>query len=187
MRAESPDMRIVFGLHARSVRNHLAEIGDTDPSVEILWEDCGGFPFNYGKPFAPEKDVELVNAILAEERDVGLVFKCMLVQDWMRFAYQAGPYVLGCASESVKAEDARMSDELWRPYYEDWHRRGRAAYDLVRLIQAARPGRPAVLNTAVNANGAVRFPLALVAEMFWNADEPYDVLLERVSRKTWVK
>ena len=76
---------------------------------------------------------------------------------------------------------------LWRPYYTDWHKRGRVAHELVRRIQATRPGRSAALNTAVNANGEIRFPLALVAEMFWNADEPYDALVERVMRKAWVK
>ena len=187
VREESPEERIVFGLHAMSVSKRLDVIDRTDKTVEILWEDCGGFPFNYGRPFSPEKDVRLVDAILAEDREVGLVFKCMLVQDWKRFAYQAGPYVLGCASSAVKEEDARMADELWRPYYTDWHQRGRVAYELVHRIQASRPGRSAALNTAVNANGEIRFPFALVAEMFWNADEPYDALVERVMKKTWVK
>ena len=116
---------------------------------------------------------------------MALVFKGMLVQDWKRFAYQAGPYVLGCASEATKAEDARVADELWRPYLADWQARGKVAYDFVRRIQAARPGRPAALNAAVNANGGIRFPLALVAEMFWSADEPYDRLVNRVLKRTY--
>ncbi len=186
IREESPGLRIVFGLHASSVRNRLNEIDRTDPSVEILWEDCGGFPFNYGKPFDPASANSLVDAILAEERDVGIVLKCMLLQDWTRFVYQAGPYLLGCASPAVIDEDARMTDELWRPFRADWQRMGRIAYDVVRRVQAARPGRPSALNTAVNANGRIHFPLALVAEMFWSADEPYEVLVERVMRRVWV-
>ena len=31
----------------------------------------------------------------------------MLMQDWTQFAYQAGPYMLGCASKATQAEDAR--------------------------------------------------------------------------------
>ena len=186
IRAESPGERIVFGLHARSVKNRLAEIDETDPSVEILWEDCGGFPFNYGKPFDPSGDKALVDAILAEKRDVGIVLKCSLVQDWTRFAYQSGPYVLGCASSAVKEEDARIAEELWRPFCADWQVRGRVAYDVVRHIQSARRTRPSALNVAVNANGRVRFPLALMAEMFWSADDPYDAIVERVARRTWV-
>ena len=187
IRAESPGLRIVFGLHARGVWDSLDEIERTDSSVEILWEDCGGFPFRLVGEFAPEKDAALVDRILATDREVGFVFKGMLLQDWTRFQDQAGPYVLGCASAAVKAEDARMAEELWRPYYADWHRLGRVAHDLARRIQSARPERPAALNAAVNANGEIRFPLALVAELFWNADEPYDALVERVLRKTWVK
>jgi hypothetical protein len=187
IREESPGLRIVFGLHASSVRNRLDEIDKTDPSIEILWEDCGGFPFNYGKPFDPAGADSLVDAILAEERDVGIVLKCMLLQDWTRFVYQAGPYLLGCASPAVIEEDARTADELWRPYRADWQRMGRVAYDVVRRVQAARPGRPSALNTAVNANGHVHFPFALVAELFWSADEPYEVLAERVMRRVWVE
>ncbi len=186
IRSESPGLRIVFGLHARSVRNRLAEIDGTDPSVEILWEDCGGFPFNYAKPFDPRGDAALVDSILAEDREVGIVLKCGLLQDWTRFVYQAGPYVLGCASTTVKEEDARTAEELWRPYCADWQTRGRVAYDVVRQIQSARPGRPSALNVAINANGRVRFPLALLAELFWSADEPYETLLDRVARRTWV-
>ena len=185
IRAESPRERIVFGLHASSVKDRLAEIDRTDPSVEIYWEDMGGFPFNYGRKFDVASAAALTDGILAEDRAVALVFKGMLVQDWKRFAYQAGPYVLGCASEATKAEDARVADELWRPYLADWQARGKVAYDFVRRIQAARPGRPAALNAAVNANGAIRFPLALVAEMFWSADEPYDRLVNRVLKRTY--
>ena len=39
---------------------------------------------------------------------------------------------------------------------------------------------------AHNANGRVRFPLALMAELFWSADDPYDAIVERVARRTWV-
>lgn len=183
IRAEAPSERIVFGLHASSVKRHLAEIDKTDPSVEIYWEDCGGWPFNYGKRFDVAAHNALTDRILAEDRDIALVLKCMLVQDWKRFAYQAGPYVLGCASEATKAEDERTADELWRPYLADWQARGKVAYDVVRRVQAARPDRPAALNMAVNLNGKIRFPAALVAELFWSADEPYDQIVNRVLRR----
>lgn len=187
IRAESPRERIVFGLHASSVKDRLPEIDKTDPSVEIYWEDMGGFPYNYGKRFDPAPAQTLNDRILAEDRSVGLVFKGMLTQDWKRFAYQAGPYVLGCASESTIAEDARVADELWQPYLADWHLRGKTAHDAIRRIQSARPGRPAALNAAVNANGDVRFPFALVAEMFWDASEPYDAIVNRVLRRAWIR
>ena len=187
IRAESPAERIVFGLHAMSVAKRIDVIDKTDPTVEILWEDCGGFPFNLGRGFDPQAHLQLTDRILAQDREVGLVLKGMLVQDWMQFAYQAGPYVLGCASVSTREEDARVADALWTPYLAVWEEKGRVAYDLVRHVQSARPGRPAALNAAVNANGDIRFPLALVAEMFWSADEPYDVLVRRVRSRAWIR
>ena len=187
IRAESPSERIVFGLHAMSVEKRLDIIDKTDPSVEILWEDCGGFPFNVGRKFDPAAHLKLTDRILAQNREIGLVLKGMLTQDWTRFAYQSGPYILGCASQATWEEDARIVEELWKPYGEDWETRGKVAYDLVRHIQAARPNRPAALNAALNANGDVRFPFALVAEMFWSADEPYETLTRRVRARRWVR
>ena len=187
IRAESPSERIVFGLHAMSVEKRLDVIDKTDPSVEILWEDCGGFPFNVGRKFDPAAHLKLTDRILAQNREIGLVLKGMLTQDWTRFAYQSGPYILGCASQATREEDARIVEELWKPYGEDWETRGKVAYDLVRHIQAARPNRPAALNAALNANGDVRFPFALVAEMFWSADEPYETLTRRVRARRWVR
>ena len=186
IRAESQQERIVFGLHATSVENRLDIIDMTDPSVEILWEDCGGFPYNVGRKFDPAAHLRLTDRILAQNREIGLVLKGMLMQDWTQFAYQAGPYMLGCASKATQAEDARTVEGLWTPYCEDWEARGKVAYDLVRHIQAARPDRPAALNAALNANGDVRFPFALVAEMFWNADEPYETLVRRVRARGWI-
>ena len=183
IRKEEPDLRIVFGLHASSVKGRLAVIDRTDKSVEILWEDMGGFPFNRGKSINPAADRRLVDAILAEDREVGLVFKCQLVQDWQHFAYQAGPYVLGCDSRATAEEDEATAEELWRPFLVDWHTHGRLAYDYIRRIQKARPDRPAALNIAANINGKIRFITALVAEMFWSADDPYDVIVNRVLKR----
>ena len=44
---ESPGTEIVFGLHSNSMKREGAEeaIARVDPSLEILWENCGGFPF----------------------------------------------------------------------------------------------------------------------------------------------
>lgn len=183
IRMESPDERIIFGLHAQSVKDRLSVIDGTDKSVEILWEDMGGFPFNRGKPIQPEMSEHLIDAILAEDREVGLVFKCMLVQDWKRFAYQAGPYVLGCDSAVVKAEDAAIAEEVWRPYLADWQELGKSAYEYIRKIQEACRNRPAALNFAANINGRLRFLPSLVAEMFWSADEPYENIVHRVMKR----
>ena len=187
IRKEEPNLRIVFGLHASSVKDRLSVIDRTDKSVEILWEDMGGFPFNHGKRIDPEADERLVDAILAEDREVGFVFKCQLVQDWQRFAYQSGPYVLGCDSRATAEEDEATADELWRPYLADWHERERLAYNYIKHIQNARPDHPAALNIAVNMNGKMRFLPALVAEMFWDAGESYDKVVNRVLKRRLAK
>ena len=42
-----PNLKLQFGLHAISVKNHLDEIAKVDKRIEIIWEDCGEFPYNY--------------------------------------------------------------------------------------------------------------------------------------------
>ena len=47
---ENPKLHIQFGLHASSVREHLEDISGVDDRVEIVWEDCGAFPFKAADP-----------------------------------------------------------------------------------------------------------------------------------------
>ena len=54
----TPDLRIIFGLHATSVRNRLDEIARVDPRMEILWEDCGEFPYSYNSYVRDEGQYE---------------------------------------------------------------------------------------------------------------------------------
>ena len=79
--AESPDLKIVFGLHANSIRKPGATeaIAKTDPSLEILWENCGGFPFGdvWGNP-----DTAFCGKIVAMSPSVGLSWKAQLRLDW---------------------------------------------------------------------------------------------------------
>ena len=43
----TPDLHLIFGLHATSVREQLDKIAKVDKRIEILWEDCGEFPYHY--------------------------------------------------------------------------------------------------------------------------------------------
>ncbi len=45
-----PGLHIQFGMHALSIfsaPDQLAYLADVDPRLEILWEDCGAFPYHY--------------------------------------------------------------------------------------------------------------------------------------------
>jgi hypothetical protein len=72
----TPDLRIIFGLHATSVRNRLDEIARVDERMEILWEDCGEFPYSYTSYVKNEEaykeTLEFTKKILALRGGVGV-------------------------------------------------------------------------------------------------------------------
>ena len=183
--ADEPNLRIVFGLHSASVKSRLNEIAATDPRLEILWENCGGFPFNLTGGTRAETE-SFVKSLLDMERPAtGFVYKSQVFQDWGRFAHQAGPYVLGRNSRVVIAGDRQVVEPLWRRFEGEWLMRGERAHALTRLIQS-RDGNKGSLNVAGNLNEPVHVSTALCAELFWSADEPYETILARVLSRAWL-
>ena len=177
--AESPDTDIVFGLHAMSVKNRLAEIEQTDKNIEILWEDCGGFPYHEetGNP-----DAGFVMKMTDTLRPVGLVWKCQLRQDWTCWAHQSGPFMLGEAGEWALARDRAVAKPYHRAFDSDWIKRGRIAYDHLKAIRSA--GRKVKeLNVVTEYNPPFAFSTLLQTEMFWSTKEPYETLLDRALRR----
>jgi hypothetical protein len=47
-----PGLRIEWGLHASSIREHYTDLKHLDPRLTIVWEDAGGMPYSYD-PEAP--------------------------------------------------------------------------------------------------------------------------------------
>ena len=184
--ADEPNLRIVFGLHSASVKLRLNEIAATDPRLEILWENCGGFPFNLTVSTQDETE-EFVTSLLRMGRQAtGFAYKSQVLQDWNRFAHQAGPYVLGQNSRVVIAEDRRVVEPLWQRFEREWLMHGERAYALTRLIQSCAEKNRGSLNVVGNLNEPIHISTALCAELFWSADEPYARILERVLSRAWL-
>ena len=52
-----PALRLEWGLHASSIREHFGDLKSLDPRVVIVWEDAGGMPYSYD-PEAPASAVD---------------------------------------------------------------------------------------------------------------------------------
>ena len=181
--AERPDLKIVFGLHATSVFDYLPDIAKTDPRLEILWEDCGAFPFGYWVKTTEAEDDAFVDKLLADEKHpIGLVYKWMMIQDWNHFTFQQGPYLLGVTSRRTHENDMALQAEIWKNFTVDWERKGARAHALARRIQAKGP--QVEMNMAAQLNGPVHFPSAFSAELFWSADEDYETIRDRVLNRS---
>ena len=178
--AESPELDIVFGLHSNSIRKPGATdfIAKTDPSLEILWENCGGFPFWEGNGRTGGPDNEFCEKILALTPSVGFVWKAQLYLDWKNWIEPAGPFMLGCAGRRMREYHQSIMQPMQCSFDNDWFQNGKFAWESIRRLRAAK--RPPKEFNAVPYNNP---PFGLApfceAELFWNSDDPWEKILMR--------
>lgn len=195
---ENPHLHIQFGLHASSVRDHLIDMAKVDSRVEIVWEDCGGFPYKawqrevngFQSLEAYKVQYEFADKIidLRDSGELGIVYKCMLTMDWSRnrVTHQQGPYVMGNVSEDTAKSDEDIIRKIWRFYSAEWMESGKYAHALTRHIQE-KTGGSVNMCMAGMFSGGIWFPTALCAQMFWNCHEPYEEIRKKVLNRNWVK
>lgn len=188
----TPDLHLQFGLHAPSVRNNLQYIANVDERIEIVWEDCGAFPYDYNVATVNEADfaeTEQLTRRLIELRKVnplGLVYKGQMTMDWEAFVPQAGPYVLGMNHERVIECDHRVMDGLWKDFQADWLIYAEYAH---RLANSAlqQTGGNINMNVAGTFSAGITFPFALTAELFWDCTDDYREIVKRVAKRRTVR
>ena len=195
---DDPHLKLQFGLHATSVKDHLDDIKQVDPRVEIVWEDCGKFPFKsfsgefneYKTPEAFAAHYDFTDRILTlrDRAASGIVYKSMLTMDWSRgrVTHQKGPYVMGDMAPETVQQDAQLLEKIWRFYSAEWIEHGQLAQTLTRHIYAKTDGNVNMCLAGMFAGG-IWFPTALLAQLFWNCREDYAVTRKRVLYRDWVK
>ena len=187
-----PDLFIQFGLHATSVKDHLSFIAKVDERVEIMWEDCGSFPYSY-EPFENDAEkfaqtMKFTDDILdlREQGGVSMLFKGFMTLDWVgRFVHQAGPFILGDASQRIVEHDREMLKQSWRYLQSGWLQNGELVHRMIKHIY--EQGNPNVtIGMAGQFAGGVWLPEALCAQMFWECDKPYNEILDKVAKRRCV-
>ena len=188
----TPNLRLIFGLHATSVRKHLPAIAKVDPKIEILWEDCGQFPFDYSSRVKSEeeyeKTLEFVKEILELRggKGVGFAFKGVMMLDWTKKVGQHGPYVMGENAPYIADHDRRLRALGWKVISANWVSNGPAAHRMMQWIKENELS-DTTLCTAGTFDGGIYLPFALSAEMFRNCNAPYDQILNRVARRWCIR
>ena len=189
--AVKPDLRLQFGLHATSVKSWLSEIENVDTRIEILWEDCGAFPFSYVSAMPKEEDfketLEFIGKLLSLRGGVGvgLVFKSVMMLNWARFAMQRGPYVMGMNSKRIAEHDRRIRANSWRMYSADWVTGGHKAHELLSFVRENCKSKINIC-LAGTFDGGMYLPEALCAQMTRRLYEDFPTTLRRVSRRSSV-
>ena len=186
-----PNLKLQLGLHATSVSKHLEEISKVDTRVEILWEDCGEFPYSY-RSFVEDEEkynetLEFTKKILELRNGVGvgLVFKGVMMLDWTKFIHQQGPYIMGENSKIIIAHDRNIRARAWREYAADWIHNGERAAQMLRYIKAHKLGEVNMC-LAGTFDGGIYLPMALCAEMYRTCDGEYKDLVSRVTRRACI-
>ncbi len=192
-----PNLRIQFGLHATSVKNRLSAIARVDKRIEILWEDGGEFPFNFGNPRI--EDYEAYEKAFQETLDftkeilllrgldapTGIVYKGFMKLNWIRFAHQSGPYILGENAEEIQNHDRSIRTDAWRAITADWLRNGEYALRFTSFIHQLTQGK-VNLCMAATFDGGTYFPQAVCAEMLWNPHRNYPEIIKAAMDKPFV-
>lgn len=186
-----PDLKLQFGLHACSVNKRLDEISKVDPRVEILWEDCGAFPYDYLSYVDSEEryneTLEFTKKLIKLRGGVGvgLVFKGVMMLDWTKFVNQRGPYIMGENSRDIAENDRRLRKKAWRKYSADWMQSGVRALEMFNFIKDNKKSDVSVC-LAGTFDGGVYLPFALSAQMFRNCGEGFEEILAKTSRRPYV-
>jgi len=184
----TPGLRLIFGLHATSVRNRLDEIARVDPRIEILWEDCGEYPYAYTSYVRDEEEYRKTLAFTKEILTLrggvgaGLVFKGVMMLDWSKKVGQPGPFIMGDNSQKIAEHDRFIRANAWREYAANWMRNGDRALQMLRFIKENKLG-DVNMCLAGTFDGGIYLPMALCAQMFCNCDEEYPEILRKVARR----
>lgn len=196
--SQNPNLHIQFGLHATSVRDSLFDISQIDDRIEIIWEDCGGFPYkatpkginSVKLPEEYEKQYDFADRIidLRNNGESGLVYKCMLTMDWSRnrVTHQQGAYVLGETGNKIKASDEALINDIWRFFSAEWIENGKYAYNLTRHLKEKTGGNMNMCMAGM-FSGGIWFPTALCSQMFWNCDDDYSQIRKKILLRHWIR
>ena len=189
----SPDLFIQFGLHANSVKDKLQFIDKVDKRVEIIWENCGAFPY-WGDPMEVDdeefaKTVEFNRDIMAlrDNGKFGVLFKGFVTLDWCgdRFVHQQGPFILGVSSEKLKKHDKEMLKPIWRYFQTGYMKNGEYAYKMAKFIAKTR--HDATIGVAAQLSGGIWFAHALASQIMWECDKPYNEIFAKVNKRRSVE
>lgn len=187
-----PGLHIEFGLHATSVRSKLDIIAGTDPRVDIVWEDCGDFPWGYRASLADDQKgtLDFTDAItsLRGGNGCGAVMKGACWLNWSIFANQKAPFVLGVSEEDEIIEKLPLRTESMRFQESFWMRNGEYALEVIRLFCKNTHGNAIISDLAEDGlfERRVHLPIALFAEMCFDCESDFKTLLSRVSGRSYV-
>ncbi len=188
----SPNLAVMFGLHASSVSDKIEYIKKTDKRVMIVWEDAGAFPYSYTprKLEDYDKTVEFsakIAVLRGGNERFGVVTKGLTCLDWLSFSHLKGEFVMG-KQQDFRERRTREKEKLWKYIDAYWVKNAKYAYD---VFKALRRSNPDTMVTALIEDGMfeeeIHKSAAIFAGMLWDTESDVDELVLKASIRNDVK
>jgi len=188
-----PDIEIQFGLHATSVSNRLEFLRTVDKRIQIVWEDCGAFPFAYlpkiVEGFDETKElVEKIATLRGEDDRFGVVTKGYVTLNWRNFRHLEGPQYVGVSTEAMRQNHLNRRARQWRYIQTGWIEHADKAQEMVAGMCRLKKGDLSIYALVEDGmfEAAVMYPVALYAEMLWDCQEKLKELMKAVALRSYV-
>jgi hypothetical protein len=173
---EKPGLRIEFGLHATSIREHYTELAQLDPRLTIVWEDVEGFPYTYEPAWhgqeAFDKTIEYTRHLIAlrPESEFAMVAKGWTTLDWGNEFEHHGTFILGEATRKAIKERLETRQTRWDAVNTLWLKHAGRAAQFYREVLKCKPKTVSVYGLIEDGlfEETIQPGVALFAETLWN-------------------
>ena len=181
---KNKDFKLLFGLHATSVKTKLDVMKNVDNRISIIWEDAGAFPFDYvpvvGENAEDSTGFEETVEFTRKIRDLrdggfGVVLKGLICLNWNTFKHQKGEFVLGCADRSFILKRTEEKKDILKYLQACWIKNAKYALEMMKEFKS--DSMVTVLCEDGMFEEKLNYPMALYAEMMWNSDQSTDDIL----------
>lgn len=188
-----PELEIMFGLHATSVKEKLSFISKVDSRIRIVWEDMGAFPFAYSSMDIEDYDqtLDLVNktATLRGKSDrFGVVTKGFTKLDWSKFVHLEASQIIGEATAEEKAAVAVRKREEWRHVQAGWITNADKAHNMIAEIYNLKDGDFSAFALVEDGlfDENIMYPVALYSEILWDTKSTTKEIMRAVALRKYV-
>ena len=189
-----PDIKIQFGLHATSVKNKLEFIAAVNPKIEIIWENCGTFPFSYVPTNLSHFDRTMdflgeIASLRGKDDRFGVVTKGLVKLNWSQFEHARAAQCIGCSSKLMKKNRIDRKARIWRYIQAGWLINSDKVLEAVRRMCELKGGELSIF--ALVEDGMfeenIMYPVALYSEMLWSCGDDIKELVKDVALRSYVE
>lgn len=178
----SPDLDVLFGLHATSVIDKIDVFKKLDSRISVIWEDMGAFPYaNSSDDLSGfEKTAELNRkAQSLRTGGFGAVLKSNYRLDWSSFEHQQGRFIMGVSDRRYIKKKSEYIKPLLKTIQADWIKNAPYACELIRDFDEN------AIVTVLAEDGVfeefITYPVALYAQMMWDSSISIDEIMHTVA------